>query len=155
MPLIFWCHTQKMTCTAHLKFYYYWYILKWGEKRKSLILPFQWWDMLKMNLELILALFSWVENRILAKSEVMNFLTFVVIIRFFRWAVHVIFWVWHQNRSGILQVSTKSDYTELINLIWPLFPNFIQSIVYFNLLCATWLKLSSIQEAKPNKLFSL
>ena len=40
MPLLFWCHTQKMTCTAHLKFYYYWYILKWGEKRKSLILPF-------------------------------------------------------------------------------------------------------------------
>ena len=41
--------------------------------------------------------------------------------------MHVIFWVWHQNRSGILQVSTKSDYTELINLIWPLFPNFNQS----------------------------
>ena len=131
MPLLFWCHTQKMTCTAHLKFYYYWYILKWGEKRKSLILPFQWWDMLKMNLELILALFSWVENRILAKSEVMNFLTFVVIIRFFRWAVHVIFWVWHQNRSGILQVSTKSDYTELRNLIWALFPNSTQSINHF------------------------
>ena len=71
--------------------------------------------MLKVNLELILALFSWVENRILAKSEVMNFLTFVVIIRFFRWAVHVIFWVWHQNRSGILQVSTNYDYTELRN----------------------------------------
>ena len=127
MPLLYKCHTRKMTCTAHLNIYYCRYLLKWGRNRKSLIFPFQWWDMLKMNLELILALFSWVGKWILAKSEVMNFLTFVVIIRFFRWAVHVIFWVWHQNRSGILQVSTKSDYTELRNLIWALFPNSTQS----------------------------
>ena len=69
--------------------------------------------MLKMNLELILALFSWVENRILAKSEVMNFGTYLVIFIIFMWAGALYFRAWHQNRSGILQGSTKYDYTEL------------------------------------------
>ena len=56
--------------------------------------------------------------------------------------MHVIFWVWHQNRSGILQVSTKSDYTELRNLIWALFPNSTQSIAYVPIFAMTELKIS-------------
>ena len=58
----------------------------------------------------------------------MNFSTYLVQSKIFRWAGHVIFGAWHQNRGGILQVCTKSDYTELTNLIWPLLPNFTQSI---------------------------
>ena len=44
--------------------------------------------------------------------------------------MQVIFGAWHQNRGGILQVCTKSDYTEVTNIIWPLLPNFTQSNVH-------------------------
>ena len=43
------------------------------------------------------------------------------------WAGVLYFRAWHQNRSGILQGSTKYDYNEGLNLIWPLMPNFDQS----------------------------
>ena len=60
----------------------------------------------------------------------MKFGTYLVTLIIFKRAVHVIFWAWHQNRSGILQVSTKSDYTELRKIIRQLFPNFTQSSVH-------------------------
>ena len=58
----------------------------------------------------------------------MNFLAYLVITLIFRWAGILIFGVWHLNRSGNLQVCTKSDYTEVKNFIWLLFLNFNQSI---------------------------
>ena len=69
--------------------------------------------MTKLNPEVNLASLSWVPTRFLAKLEMMNFSTYLVVIRNFNWAGTVIFWAWHQNRSGILQVDTKYDYTEL------------------------------------------
>ena len=50
----------------------------------------------KPNPEMKLAPLFWVLNRFLTKLEVVNFLTYLVIIRNFRWAGNVIFWVWHQ-----------------------------------------------------------
>ena len=85
--------------------------------------------MLKINLGNNLALFFWATDEFLVKSEVMNFWTYIVIFIIFKWAGVLYFWAWHQNRSGILQGSTKYDYTELMNLIWPLLPNFDQSIL--------------------------
>ena len=69
--------------------------------------------MTKLNSEINLGLLFWIPNRFLAKLEVMNFSTYLVVIRIFNWAGKVIFWAWHQNRSGMLQVDTKYDYTEL------------------------------------------
>ena len=71
----------------------------------------------KPNPEMKLAPLFWVLNRFLTKLEVVNFLTYLVIIRNFRWAGNVIFWAWHQNWSGILQVSTNYNYTELENVL--------------------------------------
>ena len=85
--------------------------------------------MTKLNPGMKLAPLLWVLNRFLAKLEVVNFSTYLVIIRNFKWAGNVIFWAWHQNRSGILQVHTNYDYTEITNTIWPLFQNFTQSIL--------------------------
>ena len=73
--------------------------------------------MIKLNPEMNLASLFWVLNRFLAKLEVMNFSTYLVVIRNFNCAGTVIFWAWHQNRSGILQVDTKYDYTEITNCI--------------------------------------
>ena len=86
--------------------------------------------MIKLNPEMNLASLFWVLNRFLAKSEVMNFSTYFVVIRNFNCAGTVIFWAWHQNRSGILQVDTNYDYTELTYCIGPLFRNFTQSKLY-------------------------
>ena len=86
--------------------------------------------MTKLNPEVNLASLSWVPTRFLVKLEMMNISTYLVVIRNFNWAGTVIFWAWHQNRSGILQVDTKYDYTEITNCIWPLFTNFTQSIPY-------------------------
>ena len=85
--------------------------------------------MLKINLGSNLALFFWATGEVLVKSEVMNFWTYLVIFKIFMWAGVLYFRAWHQNRSGILQGSTKYDYNEGLNLIWPLLPNFDQSNV--------------------------
>ena len=73
--------------------------------------------MLKINSGNNLALFFLASYEFLVKSEVMNFGTYLVIFIIFMWAGALVFWAWHQNRGGILQGSTKYDYTELQNLI--------------------------------------
>ena len=73
--------------------------------------------MTKLNPGMKLAPLIWVLNIFLSKLEVMNFSTYLAVIRNFKWAGNVIFWAWHLNRIGILQVHTNYDYTEITNAI--------------------------------------
>ena len=119
MPLLLWCHAQKITVPAHLMFYYCKPIMKLDEKHKTSIFSCKLFEMTKLNPEVNLASLSWVPTRFLVKLEMMNFSTYFVVIRNFNWAGKVIFWAWHQNRSGILPVDTKYDYTDHFSQISP------------------------------------
>ena len=86
-------------------------------------------NVLQINSENNLAQYFWARNGFLVKSEVMNFWTYLVTLMIFKWAGVLYFEAWQQNRSGILQGSTKYDYTEVMNMIWQLLENFDQSIL--------------------------